>query len=210
MKKLIVLVFNLFLIASLSSQENIDTTIVYFDKDFDIPNHNFELQLDSNTTELFIVAYTDTVGTELYNKELAKSRALNVLSKIDTSDLEIKISVSAIGETLTFGDNQKNRCVVIISKSNVIKQKKLNLDFQFISGTAQLNSKSKIELKVHLDSIKGLEFNKIDIHGHVCCSDNHRMSLDRAITVKKQFVNAGIDETLISCFGHSNKYPIVL
>ena len=65
-------------------------------------------------------------------------------------------------------------------------------------------------MKKSLDSIKGLEFNKIEIHGHVCCSDNHKMSLDRAIIVKKQFVNAGINENLISCFGHSNKYPIVV
>ncbi len=213
MKKITLITCTLFFINAFLAQESLDTTIVYFNVDSHIPNHEFEWVADDNLTSLSIIDFMDTTGSEDRNNDLAELRARSVLSHIDTTQISSDLKISLEGETSKFGELEKNRCVLIVSKLievvEIVESERLDINFQFIPGTANLNSTSIIELKKHLDSIKDFNFKSIEIHGHVCCFGDYNLSLNRTLKVKKYFLYKGVEEKRIKCYGHSNEIPLV-
>jgi outer membrane protein OmpA-like peptidoglycan-associated protein len=49
---------------------------------------------------------------------------------------------------------------------------------------------------------------EIEIEGHVCCANDMRLSVDRALTVLEYLVRNGIQEKRLKYKGHSNYNPI--
>lgn len=83
----------------------------------------------------------------------------------------------------------------------------LVLGIQFRNRQAVILEKSYPELRKLIETIKRGSYSKIEVHGHVCCTGNYQLSYDRAKTVEKELIKAGIEPAKIHCTGHSNHQP---
>lgn len=94
---------------------------------------------------------------------------------------------------------------------NFIVGKKIRLhNIQFYPGTPSLlNQKAKDELDELLQIMKDNPTIKIDVQGHVCCTDNYELSEQRALTIKNYLINHNISEDRITYSAYSNHKPVV-
>jgi len=191
-----------------ANAQTTDTLAIFFNHDSSVPNKesveslNKLKKLDSSSN-LIVQGYTDTTGSVDYNEQLSLDRINNVLKTIPVANSQIEITVG--GETSVFGTNEQNRRVVVISEIEIADT--LVLGLQFVNRQAVIREKSYPELIRLIDTITSGAYSKIELHGHVCCNGNYQLSLDRAKTVERELIKAGVKQGAITCYGHSNKEP---
>lgn len=158
-----------------------------------------------------VVAYTDTVGSTSYNKNLASKRMTSVLKLIESSNMK-----AFVIDTLNKNEERKKRSnneesfrrvdVFIYSVKPVIKYNvPLNLRINFHSGTSNIVKSSMENLRVLEMIMKNDTTIRIKLNGHVCCEPDMKLSVNRAEKVKSYLVDQGIQTGRISCKGYSNE-----
>jgi len=164
------------------------------------------------TVQLF--ACTDTTGSIKKNEKLAQKRLQNTLRKIEVHAKDI--SYNTVGESDLFSSLAGNRCVYVITTERIkqkvqpiVKMEKITLNLSFVPGEYVLLASSYPilnELLLHLDTIS---YSKIELHGHVCCGHDQKLSYLRAKTVEKELIQHGMSAQKIQCYGFSNSQPLV-
>lgn len=206
---------------SIKAQEIRDSVSIYFDFNSEFPKSDSvnQLQLErlknrDSSGKLILIGFTDTIGKSSYNNSLALKRAKNVQMVIGQSQEDIKIEV--VGESNLHPDIAMNRRVLIVySQNHPVEQPKfstrdtLALNVSFVGNYATLLRESYPVLKELCEFLAETPYTEIQLHGHVCCSPEYQLSLNRAKAVKKVLSDCGVDATKIMCVGHSNDKPLV-
>lgn len=158
-----------------------------------------------------VIAYTDTVGTAAYNKNLASKRMTSVLKLIGSSNVKaFVIDTLNKNEERKKGRNDEETFrrvdVVVYSVKPAIKYNvPMNLRINFHSGTSNIVNGSMENLKVLEILMKSDKQIRIKLNGHVCCEPDMKLSVERAEKVKSYLVERGIQSDRINCKGYSNE-----
>ncbi len=202
-------VLSIFLLFSLncSIAQQSDTLSVFFPFDSDVPlnseqNKQAFLRINklNGGTAYEVIGYTDTIGDKEYNNQLAQRRIDGVLEELDDS---MKYITKIIGETDSYSLISLNRRVVV----KPIGGDTLVLKIQFRNRTADILQESYQTLIDLFNLLDETEFSTIELHGHVCCTNNYPLSLERAEALQRELISHGIDPEKIKCFGHGNTQP---
>lgn len=204
--KFVLSIFLLFCLNCSIAQKS-DTLSVFFPFDSDIPlnnEHNNRVFLRINElnsqTVYEVIGYTDTIGKNDYNKQLAQRRIDRVLEKLGDS---LRYTTKIIGETDSYSLLSNNRRVVV----KPVGGDTLVLKIQFRNRTADILQESFQTLIDLFNLLDESEFSTIELHGHVCCTNNYPLSLERAEALQRELISHGIDPEKIKCFGHGNTQP---
>ena len=158
-----------------------------------------------------VIAYTDTVGTAAYNKNLASKRMTSVLKLIGSSNIKaFVIDTLNKNEERKKGRNNEETFrrvdVFVYSVKPAIKYNvPMNLRINFHSGTSNIVNGSMENLKALEILMKSDTEIRIKLNGHVCCEPDIKLSVDRAEMVKSYLVEHGIQSDRINCKGYSNE-----
>ncbi len=217
--KSLLLFFALFL-AFFSFSQKKDTVFFYFDVNFSTfiqtstTQKNIDWMNKNEFESIQFFACTDTTGTLKKNQKLAEKRLQNTLNGVEIHTKDI--SYNTVGESDLFNSLAGNRCVYVVTTEliekkiqPIVKMEKITLNLSFVLGEYTLLTSSTPILKelfLHLDTIS---YSKIELHGHVCCGDDERLSYMRAKRVENELVQYGIDVNKITCYGYSNTRPLV-
>jgi outer membrane protein OmpA-like peptidoglycan-associated protein len=183
-----------------------------------------------------VESYCDSVGTIEFNNELSLKRLQYIKTIFTQKAIEVH-SYSSKGENHSLDNmkgktNQENRKAVVYFKKrasdleNVLrvssegdkfgsvmnsldKNATINLDLQFVGGTAQLLEDSYPELENLYQFLKANYELKSFIRGHVCCSDNMTLSTERAYTVYSLLIKKGIHPDRLDFKGFNRTVPVV-
>jgi len=233
--KLIVIFF--FLFGTSVYSQNILTQVfeVYFSKNnIDLTDeakdsvYQFLLSLgNSRIQSVNLAGYSDEEKIMLFNLTLSERRAKEVRDFIESTkrvrgDL---ISYRGYGKLSTKNKNaveitvnyfpgevskaKEKQYVSRISKDSLVAGKSIRLNLNFFPGESRLLPSAfpfLAELELFLKD--NPEIN-IEIIGHVCCSNNLELSVDRAFEVYDQLVSKGINPTRLSYKGMGNTRPLV-
>ena len=179
-----------------------------------IINRLNKIQIDPNTF-VKINAYTDSVGTVIYNNKLASKRLFNASQIVNKSNLKYlmidSLNLNEKRNNTTVNDSLYRRVDIIVYKTsnNYQKNTPISLKINFEGGTDVLlksSHESLVQLKLALEMDPSL---KIKLQGHVCCSPDQILSLKRAQKVKEYLVKQKIDPSRIFCEGFSNTKNLV-
>jgi outer membrane protein OmpA-like peptidoglycan-associated protein len=198
----------------LFAQFKSDSVTFFFAYDSSIPLDNevlIEKIISSGKlSEIQLIAYTDTSGTEDYNQKLALRRAQAVKNLLPSNLKYVQTII--IGESINFGSDENNRRVDMKFKvpleGKMIREVS-NLDIKFVGNQAIVLPKSFNVVDELVAKIKAGTYTKIEIHGHVCCRPDQSLSERRALAIQDILVENGVDESIISTYGHSNSRPLV-
>ncbi len=177
----------------------------------------------------------DSTGTKAYNQNLSERRLQNVIRRLSTDvDIVKKVAIAELEENENLALNRKvlisylienkeginNSSIPTSSKFDERKQEfeksmtqneSFVLNVQFIGGEANfLNYESFEEVLALADFLKAHPEKRILIRGHVCCSDNMELSINRAFRVYNQLIKEGIDQSRMEYNGFSNKMLLVI
>ncbi|WP_294673859.1 OmpA family protein [uncultured Fluviicola sp.] len=162
-----------------------------------------------------VIAYTDTVGTAAYNKNLASKRMTSVLKLIGSSNIKaFVIDTLNKNEERKKGRNNEETFrrvdVFVYSVKPAIKYNTpVNLKINFNSGTTTIIKNSIENLKMLEMILQNDTTVQVKLNGHVCCQPDLILSLNRAEKVKAYLMNHGINGKRITCYGYSNTVPLV-
>jgi|TARA_R110000737_G_scaffold327084_2_gene341112 outer membrane protein OmpA-like peptidoglycan-associated protein len=208
---LLILFFRLLLV---NAQFQPDSLTFYFDFNSDKPNGNSidieKIKSLKGIKDIQIFAYTDTVGSIEYNQKLAERRAESVTDLAKTTFKRATISID--GESSDFGSDEMNRRVDVKFLSPMegkMIREVSNLDIKFVGNQDIVLPKSYGVVDELVAKIKADTYTKIEIHGHVCCRPDQILSEKRALAIKNILVENGVEESIITTFGHSNSQPLV-
>jgi outer membrane protein OmpA-like peptidoglycan-associated protein len=176
-----------------------------------------------------ISGYCDEERVPLFNLTLSERRAKAVYDYIESTGKarsEI-MSYKGYGKTgaksrnhtelqITFAPRDsvtkqevKRRKAGNINKDSLLAGKSVRLNLNFYPGESNLLPVAKpflTELETFL--LENPEI-RIEIHGHVCCSNNMSLSVDRAAEVYEQLVKRGIQPSRLFYKGFGNSRPLV-
>lgn len=197
-----------------------DTLSFTFDFDSDQPKVTTDFHAQTiGGTSIEIFGYTDSSGAVAYNMALALRRINAVVELLNLKADEVDVHV--VGETTEFGLPENNRVVKVITHTNRNKGitelpqqnskpvgDTLFFDLRFVNRTAEIREESMPELKRLITTMKLGSYGLIELHGHVCCTANFQLSQDRATTVARALIDAGIAADNIRTFGHGNTKPL--
>lgn len=173
-----------------------------------------------------ISGYCDTVGTNAYNKKLAKERNRTVEKLLKSNKIAVKRDVRkvVVGEDFDTSINQaENRRVTFLySTKEVSKSYASSLNaadkgqylelkgLNFFGGKDIVLPQSIPVLEDLLQVMKSNENLKIEIHGHICCFtvDTENLSFKRAQAVYDYLVKNGIAMDRLSFKGFGSTMPI--
>lgn len=179
-----------------------------------IINRLNKIQIDPNTS-VKINAYTDSIGSIIYNNKLASKRLFNASKIVNKSKLKYlmidSLNLNEKRNNTIVNDSLYRRVDIIVYKTsnNYQKNTPISLKINFEGGTDVLlksSHESLVQLKLAMDMDPSL---KIKLQGHVCCSPDQNLSLKRALRVKRYLINQKIDPSRIFCEGFSNTKNIV-
>lgn len=162
-----------------------------------------------------VIAYTDTVGTASYNKNLASKRMTSVLKLIGSSNIKaFVIDTLNKNEERKKGRNNEETFrrvdVFVYSVKPAIKYNTpMNLKINFNSGTTTIVKNSIENLKMLELILLNDTTVQVKLNGHVCCQPDLILSLNRAEKVKAYLMNHGVNGKRITCYGYSNTVPLV-
>ena len=173
-----------------------------------------------------IIGYCDTVGTNAYNKKLAKERIRTIEKLLKSNKIALTRDVQkvVVGEDFeTSIDQAENRRVTFLystkeelksyatslkaaKKGQYLELKGLN----FYGGKDIVLPKSTAVLEELLEVMKSNENLNIEIHGHICCFtvDTENLSFKRAQAVYDYLVKNGIAMDRLSFKGFGSTKPI--
>jgi len=183
-----------------------------------------------------VETYCDSVGTIEFNNELSLKRLQYVKTIFTQKGIEVH-SYSSKGEDHSLDNmngktNQENRKAVVYFKKrasdsenastvssdldkfgsvmkSLDKNATINLDLQFVGGTAQLLDDSYAEVENLFQFLMANQELKSFIRGHVCCSDNMTLSTERAYTVYSMLIKKGIRPERLDFKGFNRAVPVV-
>jgi len=201
-----------------------DTLVFYFtlnDSDVSTLTINKKALEKAKTIDLGqnveLIGFADTLGTKIYNKNLADQRIQSVLTSIGSDFNTIKTTI--VGETSVYGEQANNRCVILIYDKKEIAKKKevpliktldtLILNLIFIRNKDILLPESRPEVDRLYALVDSTNYISIQIHGHICCGSGMKLSQDRASRIQKYLIRHGVDADKITSYGHSNFQPRV-
>jgi outer membrane protein OmpA-like peptidoglycan-associated protein len=205
----------------LSKETRLDSTSVFFDFGASIPKNAALISKKINALgkdlkgRIRLVAYTDTVGQPEANKALASKRLRSVMDLIKKTNLSnflvdtVNINEKHRGKVLSDGVYRRVDIIIYQIENTFVFDKPIDLKIQFQSATDALlaNSYGSLnKLYYILQQDPGL---KIKLNGHVCCSSNYELSLQRAERAKSYLVKKGIDPSRITCIGFDDKVKLV-
>lgn len=211
--------------------------VVYFDTGSHMLQLEQIQKLDSASSyfkqqpkdSLFISCHCDIRADSAFNYHLSVRRAKSVASHLKKLGLENPMRLVAAGEQNPDFPNDESvrfknrRCQIAMKKSvpNVqsITQTKvedwqkgmlLRLDsLEFVGNQAVPNYYSMPVLYRLLQLMRQHPDLDINIHGHVCCSNNMPLSIARARAVYGYLLLNGIDTARLRYRGFSNSQPAV-
>jgi len=200
---------------------NYDSIPVFFDHaSYEINNVSTiklleSLKFNKNET-INLNGYTDTIGDILFNRNLAHFR-IGVISKIlkaKNPTLIIKSSNYNEEHHTKLLDSRYYRRVDIIratpdEKIEVVYDTPIILKINFIYNSTKLTSNSFKSLEELLQIMLNDSKLKIELRGHVCCSSDYYLSLQRAEKVKDYLIKNSIKHYRIRTIGLSNSDPLV-
>jgi|GEM_PF-6868104 len=165
-----------------------------------------------------INAYTDTVGSSLYNiplgeKRLAKGLELFIPTFNTTAQLnQENLHETRINNHADVHDSLFRRVDIIAYKKqlNIEYGKPYPLQINFDGNQHFLREEAKVELMKLVKALKAFPELHIELHGHISgrTFSNTSLSLNRSLSTKKFLVQNGIEESRISCFGFQNTRPL--
>lgn len=230
---LLFLFFHLNTVAQIATDEKIiDSMSVNFDFNKAAVKSESEL-LDylkksrPNVHRIVIVAYTDSVGSIAYNKQLASQRSKAVYFVLQKTNWS-KSKIDTINANEIRGkrvkDDPKNRRVDVffVSKQPATEltynengtfefalETPIDLHINFIYGTDEFVQHAYENLMKLLQILKKDTSLLVDLRGHVCCGPDLPLSKSRAQAVKVYLVKNGIHRNRITAQGFSNLQPLV-
>jgi outer membrane protein OmpA-like peptidoglycan-associated protein len=165
--------------------------------------------------KVVLKAYTDTVGSVAYNKMLASQRLRSAWELVKSTPLS-----SVRTDSLNFNETRGRKHVseALYRRVDILVYKleptftygtKIDLKIQFENKTIRMlpgsvPSAEKLLAVMQMDTTLTIE-----LHGHVCCSPNQALSVQRAQAIQNYLVGKGIAAKRITCKGFSNTKPLV-
>lgn len=172
-------------------------------------------QVKINHGKIRLISYTDTVGSRLYNQNLASKRMLAVAKLIESTSIR-NLKIDSINQnekrTKTNLSDESFRRVDILIYSVESKIKlgtPVNLKINFNPETVNIVPNSMENLKTLQMLLEMDTTLRIKLNGYVCCHPDLILSLHRAEKVKSYLVEHGIHASRISCQGYSNTVALV-
>lgn len=180
-----------------------------------------------------LYGYTDTIGAEEFNRYLADFRMNSVADKLNSKGV-FMITKTIVGETSRGKLGENRRVDVALIKMELAPTPADDPEPE--SQPEPVPAPEKMEVELDVPTNLGIEFQNnsdiimnysykevdylffamldhpdydVELHGHVCCTDNYEISRMRAEAVKTALIQKGIDKARIKCFGHSNTQPLV-
>lgn len=124
-----------------------------------------------------------------------------VLTIVEDVPIEV-IEKSTEAEKLT------NKFVNFLQDSTV-QEATIEISILFVPGQDVFLKESEPELWALYDFLNYNPTIEVDIHGHVCCSDDYELSVERAYAVYEFVTKRGVSPKRLSYEGHSNHQPAV-
>lgn len=225
--KFLIVLISSFALSNVNGQEliketQLDSISVFFESgSFTIKKPNSIIKRINSSGKqtkgrIELVGYTDSVGTVESNQILASKRLRSVKQLLNhTIARDYLFDSLNLNEKHGNGfsdDNQFRRVDIKIYKvePNFSFDTPIALKIQFKSATDYVLPSSNEAMKKLLFVMQLDENLSIKLNGHVCCSPDQPLSLNRAKRVKSFLVKNGIDEKRISCFGFSNSKKLVV
>lgn len=192
--------------------------------------------LSRSVTLVKLDALTDTVGSISYNNQLAQRRANSVLEMLGVrlGDVPVELTGEKYIVATNYYDSDHRRVDIWYDKieemteeisssepsplilkltdflkDSLVDEIMIELSIHFVPGKALLLPESNEELWNlfdffhYNDNINGF------IRGHVCCSDDMPLSIERASVVYKFLVDRSISPNRMKYQGYSNSIPAV-
>lgn len=218
------LFFNLLALAQREGLKQRDSISVSFDYNrFQVKSEkNFLKRINQPNAEvnrIYIIAYTDSVGTTAYNQQLASKRLLAVYNlvlkspwknyKIDT----VNANETAGTRVLQDARNRRVDVLFFTEKKPVpavaddiqpVLNKVINLNVNFEGGKDVFLTTAYPNLNKLLNIMLEDTALRVQLDGHVCCADDYNLSLARARAVQRYLIDYGVDPKRIKAFGYSN------
>lgn len=225
------------------AQQTTDTLKVFFAVDESIIDRHNAKVLDAlvakkNIDSIYIYGYTDFLGNALYNQQLSERRSKSVYDYLTDRGVDSKNIAFAVGKGVHPNSTESNhqdpsdigiqihRIVQIaytlkdtthkkgLSKEDLVPNTNIVLEnILFIPGRNEFRPESYPALKELYEVMQSNPTLKIEIQGHICCSDidDELLSRDRAKAVYNYLIQNGIDPSRLSYdwFGSTRKkYPL--
>ena len=230
--------FSIAFVFQLSAQDSLLVVEVNFDLDSYYLNREQRVELDSILEiapvdfmrKVYIYGHTDTLADLDYNRTLSKNRVISVLNYLVVNGLDpLKVKTDYYGEERpkyanTPEEIHKNRRVELVVELDIasIPEPEQELkDIELKTGDKiqipNLNfvGNQSIPVWQSFDILEQLLLllrqnpeMEIELQGHVCCSDNQELSMQRAQMVYAFLRNNGIDKNRMSFKGYSNTRPL--
>ena len=178
--------------------------------------------------EMTIECHCDNRADSAYNYHLSMSRAASISNYLKNKQVLTHFDLIGHGEENpshpnTEKERYKNRrCDMYYthkSATTLLEDKPVESwqqgdllrigGLEFVANQAVPNFYSMPKLYTLVNILKRYPDLQIDLHGHVCCSDDSRLSLARAVAVKSFLVANGIDSARLFAQGFSNTRPAV-
>lgn len=207
----------------LAAQRTAETFDVYFDQGQWNPASREYLQFLQKPREgnvsIQLDGYTDTTSSGNFNTQLAEKR-MDALIREAGIDVEAKINHGEkdFDPALGMAGNRRVRITLTITAPQAVVEpapeassykepvmgKRLKTRIKFYNASSKMREYSIPEVDEIARYMRAHPTVQAELHGHVCCTQNTPMSLQRAEAVKTALIARGIDEKRITCFGHGN------
>lgn len=217
--------FLVFLFPSfLSAQKTTETFDVYFGHGKSDPESfeyvQFLQKPRKGEVSVQLDGYTDTTSSESFNALLAERRMNALVTEAGLQNvMKINHGETNFDPALGMAGNRRVRITLtILAKQEVaeppvaeapkyekpVMGKRLKTRIKFYNASSKMREYSIPEVDEIARYMHANPTVLAELHGHVCCTQNTPMSLERAEAVKTALIVRGIDGSRISCFGHGN------
>jgi outer membrane protein OmpA-like peptidoglycan-associated protein len=184
-----------------------------------------------------VEGFTDTLGSKSYNNDLARKRSQNVLSYLELGNTTVvptsfgeNYSVSSsythenhrrvdvhyrMNNVVPSDETLEPKAPTIVDKftnflnDSVSLETMIELSILFVPGKALVLPESTHELLDLYDFMRDNLNVHAFIRGHVCCSDDMSLSIERAATVYNYLKDRTISPSRLKFEGYSNSIPAV-
>lgn len=199
----------------------------------------FIIEAKKESYGVHVFTQCDTVGSSTYNIALSDLRLRKMKSLFDVEEITI-IETKSLGEVpgsaSTDAKQRKavvqyapmliqevvkevvpeketetsNKFAAVLSNTDKSKINPIVLDIQFVGGSSIFLTSAYPEIEslyAFMDKNKEV---KAFIRGHVCCTSNMPISVDRARVVYEYLVQKGIDPKRLTYKGFDNTMPVAV
>lgn len=163
-----------------------------------------------------LIGYTDSVGSIESNQILASQRLRSVIHLLVRTNAKNYLFDSInrneeLSSDPRYKTNFRRVDIIIYSiEPNFEFGTPIALNIQFKSATDYVLPSSNEALQKLLFLMKMDKTLSIKLNGHVCCTPDQPLSLNRAKRVKSYLVKNGVEEKRITCYGFSNTKKLVV